>query len=112
MMNNLINISNLSAIETDILYCDCAKYFNSAPEFEEYIAMIGTYYPQGIRREELMENMVAYDQARTISSLREKIGQGLIQELQTDDGTLFYRLGEIGIDFGVDPEYYDEGNNR
>ncbi len=104
---NLIPLHELSAIELEDLREEFWEYFNDSEQFYDFIEMQIKFYPRGLRRVDFAENVANFAFSNVMNGLRSKLGEGAIKEHQTDSGDLFYSLGEIGIDFGVDPEYYE-----
>jgi len=102
----LIPLHELSAYELETIYEDFESYFRSQDEFLDFVNMQIKYYPRGVKAKDFGENVASFAMNSAMAALSEKIGLGVVKEHQTDSGDIFYSLGEIGIDFGVDPEYY------
>lgn len=75
------------------LYKDYERLFDSYDEFTDFCKMQSNYYPKGITRGTFLENATSYSANATFLSLRQKLGNDLIQEHTTDDGTTYYSLG-------------------
>ena len=75
------------------LYKEYNRFFDTYEEFFEFCKMQSKYYPNGIIRMTFLENATNYSANASFLSLRQKMGNDLIQEHTTDDGVTYYSLG-------------------
>lgn len=75
-------------------YCD---HIDTYEEFIQFAKMQSNYYPKGITRGEFEENMINYSFNTTINKLRNKLGNDCITEHTLDDGSTFYRIGNLSL---------------
>lgn len=81
-------------VELAYLHSEYDFFIGNFEEFREFLNMQNKYYPKGILRKQLNENIINYSSSVTITSLMKKMGGGLIKEHTTDDGTTYYSLGD------------------
>lgn len=93
-------IDNKRELET--LFSEYVMFFDEYKEFVDFLKMQLKFYPRGILRKELAENIANYSVNATMNKLRQKLGNDVIKEHITDDGTTFYSMG------GVDKELFED----
>ncbi len=103
---NFVPLHELTNEDLDSIYLQFDQYFINRGEYDQFMNMQVKFYPRGIMGRDLTENIANFALTNAMNGLREKLGPGVVKTHQTDSGDLFYSLGEIGIDFGVDPCYY------
>lgn len=92
--NQLIPLFKIVGIESERkeLYSEFQEFFDSYSEFIDFINMQSRYYPKGILRKTLKENVTNYALNATMNKLRQKLGSDNIEEYTLDDGATFYRI--------------------
>jgi hypothetical protein len=98
--NQLIPLFKIIGIESERkeLYYEFQEFFDTYSEFIDFINMQSRYYPRGILRKTLVENVTSYAINATMNKLRHKLGTENIEEYTLDDGATFYRIK--GENFG------------
>lgn len=81
-------------VEIALLHSEYDFFIGNFNEFKQFLQMQSKYYPRGILRKQLSENIANYASSVTITSLMKKMGEGVIKEHVSDDGTTYYSLGD------------------
>lgn len=97
-------IENKRELET--LFSEYVMFFDEYEEFVDFLRMQLKFYPRGIVRRELAENIANYSVNATMNKLRQKLGNDAIKEHTTDGGYTFYSMG------GIDKELFEDGNGQ
>jgi hypothetical protein len=86
-------IDNKREVET--LFSEYVMFFDEYEEFVNFLKMQLKFYPRGILRKELVENIANYSVNATMNKLRQKLGSDAISEHVTEGGTTFYSMGKV-----------------
>lgn len=96
-MINLNKLIENASLDCEI-YTELENYFEDLDQYKDFLKMQAKFYPQGIEFNTFFDNVQTFALANVMNSLNEKIGQGKIEAIQTDDGTEFYKLKWLSHD--------------
>lgn len=85
--------------ELNKLFLEYTMFFDEYDEFVNFLKMQLKFYPRGIIRKELSNNITSYSVNSTMNKLRQKLGSDAIKEHTSEDGTTFYSLGKVSEEF-------------
>jgi len=91
--------------ELEALFLEYTIFFDEYEEFVNFLKMQAKFYPRGIVRKELAENIANYSVNATMNKLRQKLGNEAIKEHTTESGATFYSMG------GVDEDLFKNGQS-
>lgn len=95
MSEGRIHFKELSADQVESIYDQFRENFADKHEYEEFMRVQEVYHPHGIEYEEFVNKIANFSLYNTMNALRNKLGTDAIKEHTTDDGMIFYSLGNV-----------------
>lgn len=95
MPESLIFFKELSTEQIDDIYDQFRENFADKAEYDEFISHQSRLYSNGIKYQDFVNNIANFSMYNLMNSLRNKLGNDAIKEHMTDDGSVFYSLGDV-----------------